>query len=56
LVLSDLNLLLLSLSALERTEVTAALETFGSDETLDLGTIYEGKEGISFGTFSRRMV
>jgi hypothetical protein len=39
LVLGDLNLLLLSLSALERAKVSAALETLGGNKALDLGTV-----------------
>lgn len=39
LVLGDLNLLLLSLSALERSEVSSTLESLGSDETLNLGAV-----------------
>lgn len=39
LVLGNLDLLLLGLSALERAEVAAALETLGGDKALDLGAV-----------------
>ena len=41
LVLGNLDLLLLSLPALERAEVSAALQTLGSHKALDLGTAGE---------------
>ena len=37
LVFGDLDLLLLSLRAFERSEVTSSLQSFGGDESLDLG-------------------
>jgi len=45
-VLGDLNLLLLSLSPLERPQVSTTLETFRSDKTLDLGGL-----GVRLGSF-----
>lgn len=44
LVLGNLDLLLLGLSALERAEVAAALETLGGDKALDLGAVV-GQKG-----------